>query len=70
MRWGTGEAAARERIPRLSLNELNSMGMTLEMAIAWARFYRIEAERNPSNGSAIGRAALMEHAAHLLRGGG
>jgi hypothetical protein len=53
----------------LTPEELQSMGMTLEQALGWVEFYRNEVRHNPSNGSAKGRIALMEHAAKLLGGG-
>jgi hypothetical protein len=68
MRWGTGEEAAVERMKSLTLEELQSMGVTAEMAAAWVALYRYVARRNPANGSARGRAVLMEYATKLLRG--
>ena len=68
MRWGTGEEAALLRIGTLSLVELQSMGMTREMAQRWAEFYANELRLNPSNGSAAGRARLMRYAADLFEG--
>ena len=52
----------------LTLEELQSMGMTQEMAQRWADFYRNEARLNPKNGSARGRASLMQHVSDLLEG--
>ena len=51
----------------LTVEELQSMGVTVEMANAWAVLYREETVINPANPSARGRANLMEYAARLLR---
>jgi hypothetical protein len=67
MKWGTGEAAALARVPKLSRGFLERAGVTRAMAEAWARFYRNEMRRVPDNASARGRAVLMEEAARLLR---
>jgi hypothetical protein len=69
IRWGTGEAAALARINALTLDELQSINVTREMALEWAAFYVNEARRKPANGSARGRARLMAYAADLLGGG-
>ncbi len=42
MRWGTGDAAARERIATLTREELERGGVTLEMVREWRDFYRRE----------------------------
>jgi hypothetical protein len=68
MRWGTGEAAALRRVETVTREELQSMGMTEELALQWAAFYRAVTLANPANDSARGRAVLMEYAAELLRG--
>ncbi len=68
MRWGTGDAAARERIATLTRDELERAGVTLEMAREWRNFYRRELSRNPANPSAAGRAELMRRAVDLLSG--
>ena len=68
MRWGTGDAAARERIATLTRDELERAGVTLAMAQEWRDFYRRELRRNPNNPSAAGRADLMERAVELLSG--
>ena len=69
VRWGNGDAAARERIATLTRDELVRVGVTLEMALEWRDFYRRELYRNPSNPSAAGRAELMQRAVDLLSGG-
>ncbi len=69
MRWGTGNDAARARIATLTRQELESAGVTREMAEAWREFYRTEALRVPTNPSALGRADLMQQAVELLSGG-
>ena len=69
MRWGTGDAAARQRIATLTREELEAAGVTLAMAEAWRDFYHGELRRNPGNPSAAGRADLMQRAVELLSGG-
>ena len=66
MRWGRGDAEARERIETLSAAELLRHGVTQEIAEAWRRFYENEVRRRPKNPSARGRADLMRAAAGLL----
>jgi hypothetical protein len=68
MRWGTGDAAARERVESLTREELEQAGVTRQIAKAWWDFYRAEVLRNPRNPSARGRADLMQQAADLLSG--
>ena len=68
MRWGTGETVALERMHTLTAQELQSMGMTREMAQVWADFYSRVLEQNPANDSARGRARLMQYAVELLGG--
>ncbi|MBA3945256.1 MAG: hypothetical protein H0X37_11920 [Herpetosiphonaceae bacterium] len=66
MQWGTGSDVARARMATLSSEELESNGVTLDMAKAWRDFYLNEIVRNPSNPSAPGRAELMQRAVELL----
>jgi hypothetical protein len=68
MKWGTGEAAALERMSIITRVELQSIGMDFEMATQWAEFYADWVSQRPENGSARGRARLMAYAAELLRG--
>ena len=65
-----GEPRLEESLPAgtLSFDELQSMHMTQEMAQRWADFYTNETLLNPKNGSARGRARLMQYAADLLGG--
>ncbi len=69
MRWGTGDAAARERLATLTREELERAGVTLTSAREWRDFYVNEMRRNPNNPSAAGRADLMQRAVELLSGG-
>ena len=69
MRWGQGDEQARERMATLTLEELQSGGVTGELARLWRDFYRREKARRPMNPSAEGRADLMLHAVELLGGG-
>jgi hypothetical protein len=68
MKWGTGEAAALERMKSLTQMELRTMGMRMDWSLDWAAFYRNELSHNPRNGSARGRIQLMDYAANLLGG--
>jgi Domain of unknown function (DUF4951) len=68
MKWGSGEDAALGRVLSLTKDDLESIDVTLEMALEWADFYDNEVIRNPTNGSAKGRAVLMRRAAELLGG--
>jgi RHS repeat-associated protein len=67
MRWGTGNAAARERIATLTREGLTKAGVTKDMARAWRDFYRTVARETPANPSAAGRADLMQRALELLK---
>ncbi len=69
MKWGTGDAAARQRIGSLTREELERAGVTRELAEQWRDFYRAEMRRNQANPSAAGRADLMQRAVELLSGG-
>lgn len=68
MRWGTGNAIARQRIVTLTADDLRNAGITAEMANNWADAYDAVVRLTPSNPSAAGRAELMRHAARLLGG--
>lgn len=68
MRWGKGNAAARDRVDTITFEELNKAGVTVEMAENWALAYQSVMHLMPSNPSAAGRAELMFQAAKLLRG--
>ena len=66
MRWGSGDDAAIERIQTLTVDELKSAGVTIEIAEEWRLFYREVIVDNPANPSARGREKLMAHARSLL----
>ena len=66
MQWGTEDDAARARIGTLTREELEQVGLTQEMAVAWREFYLRELARNPRYPSAAGRAELMQRAVELL----
>ena len=66
MRWGTGNVAARARIPTLTREELERAGLTRDLEEAWRDFYRHELLRNPSNPMPAGRAELMQRAVEVL----
>jgi hypothetical protein len=68
MKWGRSGAEARARITTITREELESSGVTKQLAKAWRNFYQQEAIRNPGNPSAAGRAELMDHAVKLLKG--
>jgi hypothetical protein len=65
MKWGSGTRALT-RIGTLTVSELQSAGITLEMARQWRDFYVRASVEFPDNPSAPYRAALMAHAAKLL----
>ena len=66
IRWGRGDAEARNRIKTITADELRTHGVTAAMAEAWLNFYRAVKAEHPANPSAAGRADLMEHIAKLL----
>jgi len=66
MNCGSGDAAARTQIARLSCTNLLESEMINEIAAGWALKYRSAVLVNPKNPSARGRAELMEAAAKLL----
>lgn len=66
MRWGTGNQAARQRMANLTRQEMESAGLTREIATAWRDFYKNEMMRVPNNPSAAGRADLMQRAVEIL----
>ncbi len=66
MRWGTGDASARERMSVLTRSELVEAGVTIEIARSWRDFYLSEVARVSRNPSARGRADLMQRALELL----
>jgi RHS repeat-associated protein len=61
MRWGTGNAQALARAGTVTLQEMQSAGITRQMAQSWQQFYSYVAQMNPANPSAAGRAQLMQH---------
>jgi hypothetical protein len=69
MGWGTGDEEARARAGTITLAELESIDMTVEIAEIWLTFYREVKAANPDNPSAQGRMELMQHARDLLAGG-
>jgi hypothetical protein len=66
IKWGTGEDAALSRMRGLTREELQSMGVTRDMAQRWADFYKNVVVLHPENESARGRTVLMQFAADLL----
>ena len=68
MRWGQGNEEARARIATLTREELESGGVTKDMAEKWRDFYRTAVLHNEANPSALGRAELMQRALELLGG--
>ncbi len=68
MKWGRGNDEAIKRISSLTAEELVAIGLTSEAAEQWASAYEAVGRLMPRNPSAAGRAALMHHAAKLLRG--
>lgn len=68
MKWGSRDGAARERMATLTRKELEEGGVTRAMAEQWRDFYREVARVTPQNGSAAGRADLMQRAVELLSG--
>ena len=68
MRWGSNDFDAVTRMQELTLEELESIELTVEMARQWTIFYANEALRVSGNPSARGRAMLMRRAADLLGG--
>lgn len=68
MKWGTGDSAARGRIPELTKEYLTRNGVTEEIAKAWRDFYWNAKMVDPGNPSALGRFELMSRALQLLGG--
>jgi RHS repeat-associated protein len=68
MKWGRGDAQARERISTLTREELEKGGVTKEIAKSWRDFYQQVKASNPTNPSAQGRMELMQKAFELLGG--
>ena len=68
MAWGMGDEEARARMATLTQPQLQTMGMTSELAEIWRDFYREVKAGNSDNPSAEGRAELMERARDLLAG--
>ena len=66
--WGRGNDEALERMKSLTVDELAAIGLTSEAAMQWAWAYETVGRLMPHNPSASGRAALMRHAAKLLKG--
>ena len=65
--WGTGDEAARKRADEITREEIESMGLTLQMATTWLRFYEEVLARNPKNPSVRGRIDLMSRIIKLLK---
>lgn len=67
MKWGRGDAAARNAIRSLDPSKLRDAGLTSSLAQRWANFYRGIKANNPKNPSAQGRSELMDAAADALK---
>jgi hypothetical protein len=52
----------------ITRQELTESGVTAEIALSWADWYRAVASDTPANPSARGRAELMDYIAELLSG--
>jgi hypothetical protein len=68
LKWGRGSDEARQRINTLSVEELHQIGLSAEQATNWAIAYEAVCRLMPQNPSAVGRAALLRHAAQILAG--
>ena len=68
MGWGSGSESARERMATITREQLQQIGMTRELAIAWRGFYDEVQRQNPLNPSAAGRRDLMQRVIELLTG--
>jgi RHS repeat-associated protein len=79
IKWGTGSDTARARMATVTLEEIKQLGLTRQLALEWAEFYRGIATESLAkykageiakvNPSAAGRADLMEHIANMLSPG-
>lgn len=67
MKWGIGDADARARSHNLTKQELESAGVTRQIAEDWQSFYQAVQAATPQNPSAAGRAELMQRAVELLQ---
>ena len=65
--WGRGDQQARKRASEITLEEIESIGITPEIAEAWRRYYEAVLARNPANPSVRGRIELMTRIMELLR---
>ena len=68
IKWGTHDADALRRADEITVEELQFMEMTVDLATDWANWYLDETELNPENPSARGRVVLMQKCAEMLRG--
>lgn len=64
--WGRGSEDAVARMRTITVEDLIEIGLTSETAMHWAVAYDAVVRLMPHNPSAIGRAALMRHAAKLI----
>ncbi len=67
--WGAGPKGATERAQALTADQVREMqthGLTKEMATQWAKIYANESARNSNNETAYNRAKLMEKIIRLM----
>ena len=65
--WGRGNAQAHQRAEVITRQEIELIGITLQIAEAWLRYYEGALARNPGNPSVRGRIELMARIMELLR---
>lgn len=65
--WGTGPNEARERLSRLTREELLELGLTYNLARQWRNFYDVQSKRRRGLPTSLERVKLLERCMELLR---
>lgn len=65
--WGSGADDARRRIETITQEELDQLGLTVELAKAWRDFYAECAQQGRGSDTAEARCNLMQHCVELLQ---
>jgi hypothetical protein len=64
--WGTGPEDAQRRLNEITRQELEHIGLTLELARKWRDFYMIQTQRQRGLPTSSIRVQLLEKCLELL----
>lgn len=65
--WGTGPDDAQQRLSHITLQDLQQLGLTRDLAALWREFYREQVERDRGMPTSQHRVQLLERCIELLK---